>query len=261
MTEEEKRALALQIMEQETARLRSYTHVLHDENNQRLNASLTRSAHERQVFSSLAQNGITWELLRDAYHTAFDAGHRAMLTFKLSFFYAGAAIAYHELYNAPPETTASFIEQLTDIAEEYPTRESICKSALEQTGVDTTIYDDTPQQGTGRSTLTRANATRKDRNAVERMKRTGITETDLEYERTIGYQNGWNTGAGMSVCHSAVALALYRRHSCSVAEIEQFSERVLELEDEEISAADIVERACQEAGVDVSKIAAGRKDL
>ena len=86
MTEEEKRALALQIMEQEAARLRSRTNALHEENSQRLNASLQRTAKQRQVLSSLARNGITWDQLREAYHSAFKAGHDAMLTFKLSFF-------------------------------------------------------------------------------------------------------------------------------------------------------------------------------
>lgn len=88
MTEEEKRALALQIMEEEATRLRSST--LFDTNAVKLNASLARTAKQRQVLSSLAQNGITWDQLREAYHAAFKFGHDAMLTFKLSFFYAGS---------------------------------------------------------------------------------------------------------------------------------------------------------------------------
>ena len=85
MTEEEKRALALHIMEQEAARFQSHTHALNDQNQQRLNASLQGTAKQRQVFTNLARNGITWNELREAYHTAFKVGHDAMLTFKLSF--------------------------------------------------------------------------------------------------------------------------------------------------------------------------------
>jgi len=93
MTEQEKRALALQIMVQETAMLRSHTRTFHEENKQQLNASLQRTAKQCQVFSDLAQNGITWNQLREAYHEAIKVGHDAMLTFKLSFFYAGSVIA------------------------------------------------------------------------------------------------------------------------------------------------------------------------
>ena len=175
MTEEEKRALALHIMEQETTRLRSRTHALNDQNQQRLNTSLQRTAKQRQVLSSLAQNGITWEELRDAYHTAFQSGHEAMLTFKLSFFYAASAIAFHERFDAPPETVAAFIEQMCDIAEDYPDRHSIEEKCLAETGINTSFYDESSAFTPGRALVTTATATRKDREAVERMKKTGIT--------------------------------------------------------------------------------------
>ena len=107
--------------------------------------------------------------------------------------------------------------------------------------------------------MTMATATRKDREAVERMKRGGITKKDLDYEKKIGYNNGWNTGAGMSVCYACASLALHRFHGSGKDEIETFLERVQELQDEEISAHDIIERAIRETDVDVSEIAAGRK--
>ena len=259
MTEEEKRALALQIMEQEAARLSNRTHALNDQNQQRLNASLQRTAKQRQVFTNLARNGITWDQLREAYNTAFQSGHNAMLTFKLSFFYAGAAIAYHERFDAPPETVAAFIEQLCDIAEEYSERAVIVEKCLAETGIDTSAFDEASTFTPGRALMTTATATRKDREAVERMRRTGITQKDLEYEKKIGYSNGWNTGAGMSVCYACASLALHRFHGCGKDEIETFLERVQELQDEEISAHDIIERAIRETDVDVSEIAAGRK--
>ena len=261
MTEEEKRALALQIMEQESARLRSRRHALNEDNRQRLNASLARSARERQVLSSLARKGITWDQLREAYHTAFDAGHQAMLTFKLSFFYAGAAIAFHEALCSGAKQTAAFINQMVDIAEEYPDRAAIMKQCLAETGIDTALYDESPTFTPSRASMTMATATRKDREAVERMRRTGITQKDFEYEEKLGYQNGWHTGAGMSVCYGCAALALFRFHGFGKDEIETFLERVAELEDEEISAHDIIERAIRETDVDVSEVAAGSKEM
>lgn len=261
MTEEEKRALALQIMEQELARLRSRTHAIHEENSQRLNAFLQRTAKQRQVLSSLARNGITWDQLREAYHSAFKAGHDAMLTFKLSFFYAGSAIAFREAFGTEAEQTAAFIQQMCDVAEEYPDRTVIKKQCFEETAVDTASFDESSTFTPGRASMTTATATRKDREAVEKMKRSGITEKDLEYEKKIGYSNGWHTGAGMSVCYGCAALALHRFHGLGKDDIEAFLERVAELEDEEISAQDIIDRAIRETEVDVSEIAAGGKEI
>jgi hypothetical protein len=182
-----------------------------------------------------------------------------MLTFKLSFFYAGAAIAFHERSDSPPEVVATFINQMCDVAEEHPDRPSIVSQCLAETDVDTSAFDEASTFTPGRASMTTATATRKDREAVERMRKTGITEKDLEYERKIGYSNGWHTGAGMSVCYSCAALALSRFHGLGKDDIEAFLERVAELEDEEISAQDIIERALRETDVDVSEIAAGRK--
>lgn len=261
MTEEEKRTLALHIMEQESARLRSRTHALNDQNQQRLNDSLQRTAKQRQVFSNLARNGITWNELREAYHTAFKVGHDAMLTFKLSFFYAGTAIAFHEVLCSGAEQTTAFINQIVNIAEEYPNRAALMKQCFAETGIDTALYDEIPTFTPGRASMTMATASRKDREAVERMRRTGITQKDLEYEKRIGYTNGWHTGAGMSVCYGCAALALFRFHGFGKDEIETFLERVAELEDEEISAHDIIERAIRETDVDVSDIAAGSREM
>ena len=223
MTEEEKRKLALQIMQQEQARLRSHTQFLQEQNNQHLNASLQRSEARKKAFTSLAQNGITWDQLREAYHTAFKEGHDAMLTFKLSFFYAGSAIAFHERFSSEAEQTAAFIEQMVDIAEEYTDRPAIIRQCLAETGVDTSIFDEGSTFTPGRALMTTATATRKDREAVDRMRRTGITQKDLEYERSLGYHNGWHTGAGMGACYGCAAISLHRFHSVSSVEIEAFT--------------------------------------
>ena len=100
-----------------------------------------------------------------------------------------------------------------------------------------------------------AHATRADEKAIKRMKRTGITKADLEYEKSVGYQAGWNSGFGYSVCYASLALALHRTFGSNEDEIESIFDRVDELEYEEISAADIIERAREEAGVDVSELA------
>ena len=257
MTETEKRALAFQIMQQEAARLSSHSPL--DAAHADLASSLRRSEARKKAYSSLAQNGITWDDLRSAYHTAFKAGHDAMLTYKLSFFYAGAAIAFHERFDAPPETVAAFINQMVDIAEEYTDRAAVINQCLAETGINTSVFDEAANQSPSRALMTEATATRKDREAVERMRCSGITEKDLEYEKQTGYSNGWKTGAGMSVCYGCAALALHRFHGLGKDDIESFLERVAELEDEEISANDIIARAVEEAGVDVSEIAAGRK--
>lgn len=259
MTEEEKRRLALQIMAAEQERLRTST--FRDYRSAEAAEAHRQIDKKKKALDSLAQNGITWDQLREAYHTAFKAGHDAMLTFKLSFFYAGSAIAFHERFSSPPETVAAFIEQMCDIAEEYPDRPAIIKQCLAETGIDTSVFDEGGIQSPGRAMMTTATATRKDREAVERMRKTGITPRDLEYEKKIGYSNGWHTGAGMGACYGCAAISLHRFHSCERDEIEAFIDRVRELEDEEISASDIIARAMEEAGVDVSEIAAGSKEM
>ena len=96
---------------------------------------------------------------------------------------------------------------------------------------------------------------RRDRQAVDRMRRTGITKHDLEVEREEGYRDGRNEPFYLSSCYAAVAIVLHRLHGYNAAEIESFLERVAEICDEEISVEDIIERARTEAGVDVSQMA------
>ena len=59
----------------------------------------------------------------------------------------------------------------------------------------------------------------------------------------------------MSVCFASVALELFHEHGCGQEEIEGFLDRITEIMDEEISAADILERCKRETGVDVSEMA------
>ena len=246
MTEDEKRKLALQIMEAEQQRLSS--HSFRDfrsaeaaQAQQRINAS-------QALFSSLAQNGISWNELDAAYNDAFAQGERDTLTYHFSFFYGAAALAYHEHFSSDPEDVASFIRALFTAPGEAKDRHELLEKCIRETGVDTS-YADPPVPKPERST-------RKERQDIERMTRTGITERDLEENRKAGYAAGRRSIFYLSSCYASVALVLKSLHGWGAVEIEQFLERVTEIQDEEISASDIVERAKEEAGVDVSELAA-----
>ena len=257
MTEEEKRRLALEIFAQEQSRLQNRTASVLNAHNDRVQSSLRRSEKKAAMFDSLAQNGITWEDLRAAYDDSFKRGHEAMINFKLAYFYAGTAIAVHERFNTDPKQCADFIHLLLEIAEEDSDRPTLVAHALQVTGVNTSVYDqDSVITSPGRARMPmNAHASRADEWAIRRMKKSGITEADLEYERKVGYDAGWNTGFGYSACYASLALGLKRTFQSSAEEIESIFDRIGELEYEEISAADIIERAKVEAGVDVGDLA------
>ena len=253
MTEEEKRELALSLFAQEQARLQSPFTI----SNTRMDATVRQIKKKAAVFASLAQQGISWDDLKNAYDEAFQRGHDAMLDFKLSYFYAGVAIAISEHFSTTPEQCADLIRMLFDVAEEYPEKTDMINAALEITGVDTVPLDEYNMvTAPGRARMSAgAKATRKDELAIQRMQKTGITEADLEYERKVGYEAGWNSGFGYSVCFASLAIVLHRTYQSDADEIEVIFDRIRELEYEEISAADIIDRAKEEAGVDVSVIA------
>lgn len=127
----------------------------------------------------------------------------------------------------------------------FPHAELVAR-CKEITGLDTTFADEKK---------TEARVTRRDRAAVDRMRKTGITERDLAIEREEGYRDGRNEPFCLSSCYAAVAIVLHNQHDCDAADIESFLDRVAEITDEEISVEDIVERARREAGVDVSEMA------
>ena len=245
MTEEEKRLKALAFMADEKERLKSSSFTAY-------RAAEAARAQERisanqALFSSLAQNGISWNDLDNAYNDGFNDGEREMLTYRFSFFYAAAALTYHESFNAEPDATATFIRSLFTAPGETRNRDELVKKCKAETGVDTS-YADPPKAKPERST-------RKDRRDVERMTRTGITERDIEENRKAGYEAGWKSVFYLSSCYASVAITLHSLHSWDAAKIEQFLERIEQIQDDEISAADIIERAKEEAGVDVSEIA------
>jgi len=250
MTEEEKRKLALSIMEQECQRLaqssfRDHQSAYAAHAQRRINAN-------QQLFSALAQNGITWAQLDAAYNEAFARGESDMLTYHFSFFYAAAAIAYHEAFNASPDDTAVFIKALLSAPGEATNHQELVEKAKRETGVDTS-YADGPAPKVPKTT-------HKDRQDIDRMTRTGITERDLEANRDAGYAAGRNSRFFLSACYATVALVLHQIHEWESAQIVQFLDRMQEIMDEEISAADIIDRAKEEAGVDVSHIATTTED-
>ena len=254
MTEEEKRRAIEAFLAAEQTRSKISAVLSTAQTN--MEAALAHSARRRAVFDRLSQQGITWEQLRDAYNDAFDRGHTAMVDHHLSYFYAGIAIAYKETHSeATPEAVADFVRAVYAIPDEIKDRESMIARCLEETGVDVSSYDEDSAYTPPRATMNTNVATRKDRAAVEWMRKSGITQTDLEYEKDLGYKNGWNSGFNFSVCYGATALVLHRSYQYTPSEIEPFIERVDDLRYEEITAEDILERAREEAGVDVSQLA------
>ncbi|MBE5774627.1 MAG: hypothetical protein E7337_11950 [Clostridiales bacterium] len=250
MTEEEKRKLALSIMEQERQRLAQSSFRDH----QTVNAAHAqrRIDANQQLLASLAQNGITWAQLDAAYNEAFARGESDMLTYHFSFFYAATAIAYHEAFSSSPDATAAFIRALLVAPEEASNHQELVEKAKRETDVDTS-YADVPSAKARKTT-------HKDRQDVERMTRTGITERDLQANREAGYAAGRNSRFFLSACFATVALTLHQMHEWGSVRIEQFLDRIQETMDDEISTADIIERAKEEAGVDVSDIATTTED-
>jgi len=244
MTEAEKRALALQIMQQEQQRLASTS--FHDYKH----AAIADLHHEittrQQYYNDFAQQGITFQEFQKAYSDAYEQGRTDMLAYRFSFFYASTAIAYHEIFSATPEDVATFMKALPKAPEECKNRAELVQRCVDETGFDPSFADEKKAE---------ARVTRRDRAAVDRMRKTGITERDLAIEREEGYRDGRNEPFYLSSCYAAVALVLHDQHGCGPEEIESFLDRVAEICDEEISVEDIIERAQQEAGVDVSEMA------
>ena len=244
MTEEEKRALALQIMQQEQQRLASTSFSDHQ------NATIADLHHEiatrQQYYNDFAQNGITFQEFQQAYNSAYEEGRSDMLAYRFSFFYAATAIAYSEIFSATPDDVATFMKALPKAPEGCKDHEELVHRCIEVTGFDPSFADEKKAE---------ARVTRRDRAAVDRMRKTGITERDLEIEREEGYRDGRNEPFYLSSCYAAVAITLHRQHGSNVGDIESFLERVAEICDEEISVEDIIERTRQEAGVDVSEMA------
>jgi len=244
MTEAEKRELALQFMAQEQARLASST--FRDHRTAFEAETHQRIATRQQYYNDFAQNGITFQEFQQAYNSAYEQGRSDMLAYRFSFFYAATAIAYSEIFAATPEETASFMKALPHAPEGCENHAELVQRCVEETGFDPSFADEKKAE---------ARVTRRDRAAVDRMRKTGITERDLDTEREEGYRDGRNEPFFLSSCYAAVAIVLHNQHGCGPEEIESFLYRIAEITDEEISVEDIVERARQEAGVDVSEMA------
>ena len=244
MTEEEKRKLALDFLAAEKRRLATSTFADH-------RASEERDAHrciqQRQAtLASFAQHGITWHQLKAVYDEAYQRGEQDMLDYHLSFFYAATTIAFHEKFSTAPEETGGFVAGVPDIIDSSASKEALLAQCLAETGVDTRGMDGPPQS---KHQLAR------DVKVIDGLKKKGITAVDLETAREMGYQHGRSKRVHLSMCYAAVAILLSRLHGCGKEEIEQFLDRIAEVADEEISAADILERCKRETGVDVSEMA------
>ena len=246
MTEGEKRALALSIFEAEKQRLRNRS-PLNYHTDTKLAASLARSERQRHAMDSLAQNGITWDQLQAAYDEAVDQGKRDMVQLNMGYFYAGMAIAFKEyLPDSNEDDIFNFLHAVAVRMGEEKSAEQVIHKAEQIVEIDLRSFDIPPRP------VSKGN--RKDRAAVERMKKSGITEKDLAYERELGYQHGRNSEFFHSACYAAVMLVLKEKYSWAPDRIEAFVERINDLRYEEISRIDILERAQRETGIDVSEI-------
>ena len=242
MTEEEKRKLVLEFFAQEQARLQN-GRVL-DTHNARIQTSLARSEKQHRMMTTLAQNSITWGELKSTFDEALERGKNDMIQLNMGYFYAGMAIAYKEaVTGADPDAILDFLHAVAVRMEQDESTEDIIKSAEKIVNVDLKIYDTPPRPV--------SKGSRKDRAAVERIKKTGITKADLEYEAEIGYQHGWNSEFFHSACYAAVVLVLKEVYGWKSDIIETFIDRVNDLRYEEITRADILERAMKETGIDV----------
>ncbi len=91
--------------------------------------------------------------------------------------------------------------------------------------------------------------------AMRRVKRQQEVLTSLAQQGIA-----WNDlkKAYMSVCYSDAALTLVHKHGATTSDIGSFIDRIGEITDAEISATDILDRAKEEASVDVGEIAKGQ---
>ena len=246
MTEDEKRALALSVFEAEKQRLRNRS-PLNNHTDTRLAASLAYSERQRRVMDSLAQNGITWDQLKATYDEAVDKGKRDMVQLNMGYFYAGMAIAFKEyLPDSNEDDIFDFLHAAAVRMGEEKFTEQVIRKAEQIVEINLRSFDTPPRP------VSKGN--RKDWAAVERMKKSGITERDLAYERELGYQHGRNSEFFHSACYAAVVLVLKEKYSWPPDRIEAFVERINNLRYEEISRIDILERAQRETGIDVSEI-------
>lgn len=245
MTEEEKRRKAMEIFAQEQTRLKN-RRAIDTFTTADITTSLARSEQERQLDQRLSQHGITPADMKKAFEENYERGKKDMIQFRMVFFLASTVIAVKELFNTDPDTSLSLLKQIDKAIDELKSRDAVVAECLSVTGVDVSGVD-IPAK------VKKPN--RADRMAVERMRSTGITEKDLEYERTTGYDIGWNSQFFMSACYAAAALALNKEFGTVGDATEEFLARIGEITDEEISVADIVERAKQEVGVDVGQLA------
>ena len=245
MTEEEKRKLALEIFAAEQARLQN-GRVL-DTQSARIQTTLARSEKQHRMMTTLAQNGITWGELKSTFDEAVERGKNDMIQLNMGYFYAGMAIAYKEaVTGADPDAILDFLHAVSIRMEQEESTEEIIQSAERIVSMDLRSYDTPPRPV--------SKGSRKDRAAVERMKKSGITKADLEYEAEIGYQHGRNSEFFHSACYAVVVLVLKEVYGWDRDRIERYIDRVNDLRYEEISRKDILEWAMKETGIDVEGI-------
>lgn len=249
MTEEEKKRKALEMFAQEQARLQSRSPLqrINNDHTSRIQASLACSERQRRTMTSLAQQGITWGQLKKTYDEAVENGKNDMVQLNMGYFYAGMAISYKEAVPAVTiDELLAFLHAVVTRMGEDETRDSIIARAEEVINLELKSFDTPPKP--------KPRGGRKDKAAAERMRKSGITQADLDYEKEIGYAHGWNSEFYFSACYAAVVIVLHDQYKWDQDETERLVERLEELKYEEISRADILARAKRETGIDVDGI-------
>jgi len=106
MTEEEKRKALLDFMAAEQRRSPLSF------NQDKINNMMLRTARQRELYASLARQGITWQQLKQAYDEEYAKGQSEMIRFRLSFFYGSLAVAFHERFSSSTEQTSAYLRQV-----------------------------------------------------------------------------------------------------------------------------------------------------
>ena len=182
------------------------------------------------------------------------------------YFYAATAISIVEFFHTSPEATGDFMKALFSAPGDAADRNELLTRAQAVTGVDIGelsrivhlgwVEGDSSSTPSGRPNIaTNTRTSKADLAAIARMRKSGITEADIEYEHQVGYNNGRKSPFYYDSCLSALALAMKNIFNSDGEQIEKLISRIEEICDEEICTADILDRCAREACVDVSQLA------
>ena len=82
-------------------------------------------------------------------------------------------------------------------------------------------------------------------------------QRDLEDEKQIGYEHGWNAEFFLSACYASAALALHEIYNGTSEQIEDYLEHIEEITYSEITRKDILVRCTRETGLEIEGLITG----